>query len=141
MSISPSDSQFGRKIHRFRFAHVAVSQPLHRCRHRRAQQQRLTLPGTAAQYFFNVGSETDVEHPVRFVQNHTFQILQIERSASDVIEQSSRCTDNNLCAATQLLDLPPYRLTAVKRNTGNSAPTCQLLYFGVYLHRKLTGGN
>ncbi|MNP49313.1 hypothetical protein D3C76_1434910 [compost metagenome] len=50
---------------------------------------------------FYVFNEAHAQHFVSFIQNQTAQFREIQRTAFQVIQQTARCTDNNLWTLTQ----------------------------------------
>ena len=60
----------GGKVEHFRVAHVALGQPFDRRGNGGAQQQRLPRLRAAAEDLFDVGPETDVQHPIGLVEDH-----------------------------------------------------------------------
>ena len=55
--------------------HVAIGQPLDRFRQRGGEQHRLAVGRAATQDLFNVGTEADVEHPIRLIQDHDLELI------------------------------------------------------------------
>lgn len=84
--------------------HIAAGQLFHRRRNRRTEQQRLTRLRALAENLFDVRAEADIEHPVGFVEHRQFDIVELQRAASHVIENSTRRTDDHLRPAFQLLN-------------------------------------
>ena len=65
------DGDFGRRaVHGFMVNHVATGQALDRRRNRRAEQQRLSILGTALENLLDVRSEADIQHAIGFVEHH-----------------------------------------------------------------------
>ena len=86
----------GREVHHLGVAHVRAGQPFDRRGDRGAQQQRLPLLGAAAEDFFDVGPEADVEHPVGLVEHDDLEVAQIERAAADEVEHAAGRADDDL---------------------------------------------
>ena len=126
-----------REIQRLWIAHVAARQPFDRRRHSGTQQERLPALGAAPQDPFDVRPEANVEHPIRFVEHHDFQIGQRQCSPTEMIEHAARRADDDIGTAAQFFDLPADWLAAVERRDVNLAPERELLAFRAHLHSQL----
>ena len=70
-------------------------------RYRRREQQSAALFGGAVQNEFQIFAEAQIKHFVRFIQHHSADVGQVQRTASDVIAQTARCAHNNMRTAFQ----------------------------------------
>ena len=104
---------------------------------RGAQQQRLPLLRAAAEDFFDVGPEADVEHAVGFVEHDDFELVELQRAAADVVEHAARRADDDVGAAFELVDLAADRLAAVERHAGHPPAVGELFEFVAHLHGEL----
>ena len=84
--------------------------------------------------------EAHIEHFVRFIQNHRLNVVQADRLAVDVVEQTSRRTDDDLRFLLQCADLTADVLTAINRQANENL--CNVSSFPISsadLNGKLTG--
>ena len=105
------------------------------------KQHGLALLRYAGEDGFNVFPEAHIEHFVRLVQNHGFQILQLEGAPVHMVHDPSRCAHHNICTPFEVADLPIHAGAAVYRTgpyPGHEAGKLFQLLAG--LHGKLTGG-
>ena len=73
--------------------------------HRGAEKQRLTRKWRAFEDFLDVGDKAHVEHPVRFVDDHDLHICQNQFATLKVVQQTTRCCDQNIDAFVDQLVL------------------------------------
>ena len=88
-----------REVHDLGVDHVALCESFDAGGNCSAQQKRLSLLGAATQDFFDVGTKSDVEHAVGFVEHNGQQFFKNQRTAGQVVQYSSRCA-NDYVAAT-----------------------------------------
>ena len=65
---------------------------------RRAQEHRLSIFRTSTQNTLDARTKSNVEHPVGFVEHHTPDPTEPQRTALDVIDHASRGPDDHLDA-------------------------------------------
>ena len=82
--------------------------------HGGAEKHRLPLGGQVLEHLADVGQETHVEHPVNFVEYQVFDTTQIEIALLKVIDESSRCGDNNIRLSAQSIGLIPVTYATVE---------------------------
>ncbi len=63
---------------------------------RRAQQKGLAIFWAASQDAFDIRSEADVEHSIRFVQDDAPNIVQFERTSIDMVDDTTWGSDDDL---------------------------------------------
>ena len=83
---------------------------------RGAEQQRLPLLRAAAEDFFDVGTEADVEHAIGFVEHDDLNRSQVERAAADEIDHAAGRADDDVGPAFELGDLAANWFAAVDRD-------------------------
>ena len=105
-----------------------------RRRDRGAQEQRLPLAGTAAENFFDVGAEADVEHAIGFVEHDDANRSQVEGAAADEVEHAAGRADDDVGAVLQFADLAADRFAAVDGDAVDAAAVGQLFEFLADLH-------
>ena len=91
----------GLRRHALRVALVGARQPLDIARHRGGEQQRATLFGQGLQDEFQIVSKAQIQHFVCFVQRHGLHGRQVDIAALDMVAQSARRADHDMCAAVQ----------------------------------------
>src|SRR6516165_5690624 len=64
--------------------------------------------------------KSHVKHPIGFVENEAFNLVQSERIALDEIKQPARRGDKNIYAAEQRANLPAHRYTADRQRGCNA---------------------
>ena len=102
--------------HKHGFVHIPVSQGTDLLRHRSREQQGLAaFPRDVLHDGFNIIDEPHVEHFIGFIQHQDLHHIQLDSPAPDMVQQSSRRTDDDLYAKTQRPNLAVDRLTAVHR--------------------------
>src|SRR5919108_244954 len=88
-------------LHHDRLAEVLASQCLNLGWHCRAEEERLSVWWNLAHDLIDLGRESHVEHPVRFVQHEHLEIIEDEVLSFEVIDESARGRDDNVHAAAQ----------------------------------------
>jgi hypothetical protein len=78
---------------------------------------------------FNVVAETHVEHFVGFVEYYHLHLGQVHGTAFEVIEDPARRSDDDVYAATQVVNLVLYGLSAV-----HSKDTHAFVKFGEFFN-------
>ncbi len=91
--------RFRREIHDLGLAHVSAGEPFDGRGDRRAEQQGLALLRAAAEDFFDVGTEADIEHAIGFVEHDDFNRSQVQRPAADEIDHAARRADDDVGTA------------------------------------------
>jgi hypothetical protein len=88
-------------IDHYRLEQVAVCKLANPFVQSGAEQQCLAILWAATQDLLNARTETDIEHPVRLVEDHTPQSVQPQRTSLNVIDHTPRCSDYHLHALFQ----------------------------------------
>ncbi len=101
-----------RAVHFLRRLHVAVGQLLDERRHCGGQHQSLPFGRTAAQDLFDVRTETNVEHPIRFIQNRDREILQVQDAPFDQVDDSAGGADRDVDSLFEFVHLRTDRSAA-----------------------------
>ena len=109
--------------------------------HGSGKQYSLPFFRHSGQDGLNVLPEAHVEHFICLVQDHGFQILQLEGAPVHVIHNPSRCAHYNVCATFQITNLPIHAGAPIY-GTGSypGHEPGKLFQFLACLHGKLTGG-
>ena len=116
---------FGKRNDRFR----------HGCR----EQQSPPLFAGCVENFLKIFAKAHVEHFVRFIENHSAQVFQVERTAFKMVAQTARGADNDMCATAQG---PALFRSVHTADTGRNLGTGRLIkpcQFATHLQRKLAG--
>ena len=85
--------------------HVAPTHADDRGRHRRAEQHRVPVGRARLDEPLDVGQEAHVEHLVGLVEHERTDVRQVEAATVEVVEESSRCADDDVHAGLQRLRL------------------------------------
>ena len=105
----------------------------------RAQQKGLAIFWAASQYAFDIGSEADVEHSVRFVQDDAPNIVQFERTAIDMVDDATRGSDDDLNGSLEGFQLFRHVLAPSDFEDFSWATVSELDEFTVDLSGKFAG--
>src|SRR5689334_1723868 len=89
-------------LHYYRLAQILARQRLHFGRHRRTEQQRLSISRNLVNDTIDLWREAHVEHAVSFIEYQDFQIVEVHIATLDVIDQATRCCNYHVDSATQL---------------------------------------
>ena len=92
-------------VNTLRIGHVFPRQPDSILRHGSGQQDELALFRSLIHQGFDIFSESGSQHLIRFIQYNHFYGAQIQCTATDMIQQSSRSTNDNMWISLQLLNL------------------------------------
>jgi hypothetical protein len=109
-------------------------------RHRRGEEQRLTLRRKARHHSPELGSEAHVQHPVRLVEDQHLDVVESRGSGVEVIDQTSWRRDEDRPALTQGLALTFLRHTADDHRGAHPGLTAERIHRLRDLHRELPGG-
>ncbi|CCJ86707.1 hypothetical protein BN133_3084 [Cronobacter dublinensis 582] len=104
----------GLNAHFLRLFHKAAGNATNRFRHGRGEQRGLMFSRDLRHDSFDVFDEAHTQHFIGFVQDQTFQVRKIQRTALEVIQQTARRTDHNLRALAQCAQLHVITLAAVQ---------------------------
>ena len=130
---------FRRQVDVHRIVHVPLGQAKHFRRQRGGQEQGLPLPRHAAEDFFDVGAEADVEHPVGLVQHEVADAIERQGAARQVVDDPARRADHQGNAFFQFGKLPAETGAAVNGNATEVPVWGQLSGFLVDLHDQFAG--
>ena len=103
-------------LHDHRLAQILPRQRVHLGRHRRAEEQRLTIRRDLRDDAIDLRREAHVEHAVRLVQHEHLEVVEHHVLPLEVVDQSARRRDDDVHAAAQLLLLRVERHAAVDRH-------------------------
>ena len=106
---------FWREVHGFCIPHVSPRQSLNRAGNRGTKEQRLSLFRTAAQNLFDIGTKTDVEHPISFIKNDDIQSVHLQATTAHVVENTPWRANDNFSTSLQLFRLSPNRFPTIDR--------------------------
>ena len=120
-----------------RRSHVLLRQAENRTRHSCREEQRLALGRQAAHNLFDIVNKAHIQHFVCFVQYQEFDMVQTDRAAVDMVNQTTRGTDNNLHIVAQCADLTLDRLTAINRQRTHAAGAANFADFLSNLNSQL----
>ena len=108
---------------------------------RRAEHQRAALGalllGRRVQDELQILAEAEVKHLVRFVQNGSAQLGEVEASALDMVAQAARRADHDVCAGREHLLLRPAIHAADACGDARAGFGIQPSELALDLHRKL----
>ena len=119
--------------------HVLLGQAQNRTGHSCGEQQSLAFNRQAAHNLFDIINKAHIQHFVSLVQYEEFDMVQMNSTAVDMVNQTARSTDNNLHIVAQRTDLAFNRLAAVNRQRTHAAGTADFAYFFRNLNSQLTG--
>ena len=91
----------------------------------------------AAENFFDIGTETDVEHSIGLVEDDDFQIAEFQGATSEMIENAAGRADDHFRAAAEFVDLATDRLAAIQGDRMCFAAVRQFHDFFANLHGEL----
>jgi hypothetical protein len=94
-----------RELHHLRIAQQGVGEPPDLGRHRRGEEQVLTLRRQLRQDAPQIGQEAHVEHVVRLVEDEGLHVAEAERALVDQVEEAARAADDDLRVPAQRLRL------------------------------------
>ena len=77
------------------------------------EQQGLTHFRQIGQHATDSGQEAHVQHAIGFIEYQHLDVAQLQRALFDVIDQATRCCDQNINATTQRVDLRAHAGAAV----------------------------
>jgi hypothetical protein len=120
------------------FAQVLPGQGLDFGRHRRAEEQRLTVFGNLADDAIELRREPHVEHAIRFVEHENLEVVEHDVLSFHVIQQATRCGNDDIDALTQRLGLGLDPDTAIDRHDSQIGVLPVLAETLLDLGRKLT---
>src|SRR5690606_30002872 len=89
----------------YRIPQKARGQFSNAVRHRRGKEKRLAVCRKLRDDSFDVGSETHVEHPVRFIENKRFDLPEIDMLLLGEVEKPAGCGDDDIDAGGERPDL------------------------------------
>ena len=98
-----------RHVDPFRLLHVALSESFDRSWQRGGQEQRLSIRRAAPQNSLDVGTETDVQHSVGFIEDDDFQMVQDETATLHQVNHTTGRSDHDLSTTLQLIHLSSER--------------------------------
>ena len=102
--------------HFLRLFHKAAGNTANGFRHGGREQSGLMTLRDLRHNGFYVFDEAHAQHFVSFIQNQTAQLREIQRTAFQVVQQTTRGTDNDLRPLTQRAQLHVITLAAVQGN-------------------------
>ena len=105
------------------------------------QQHGLAVARTATEEPLNVVTEANVQHSVGLIEHCEFDFGEREVSAFDVVNHSTRCSDDNGRAAAELVRLRLHRLAAVEANDRQVFFARELLKFLADLQGQFASGS
>ena len=95
----------------------------------------------AAEDFFDVGPEADIEHAIGFVEHDDLDGAQIECSAANQVDHAAGCADDDIGPAFELGDLAANRFAAIDRHAGHPPAVGEFFEFFADLHGQLARGH
>jgi hypothetical protein len=101
----------------------------------------LPVARAAAEDFFDVGPEADVEHAVGFVENHDLDRSQVEGSAANEIDHAAGRADHHIRAGMQFVDLPFNWFATINGHTRDAATVREFLELVAHLDSQLARGD
>ena len=99
-----------------RIAAVTLDHVLDQARHRRREEQQLALLRHGLEDVFDVVAETHVEHPIGLVEDHHFEVVELQRATLHVVHDPAGRADDDLRPGVQRAELPLVTLPAVDRH-------------------------
>ncbi len=127
-------------LDQMRITHEPFGKPLYRLGHGRGETEHALFSGCLFQYFFDIIDETHIEHFVCFVEYHELEMLEVQGTASEVVEDTTGSSNNDMHAPLEFTQLQFHGGTAVY--SGNFQPSVSLqgvdLFSGLY--SKFTSG-
>ena len=105
----------------------------------RGEQQALTGRRQQVQDAPDVRDEAHVQHPVRLVQHQDLDLTELYRFLLNVIQQASRCRDDDLDPLTQLVGLGAHVHAAIDADRAQRYVLAIGLNRLVHLHRQFAG--
>mmetsp|Transcript_29269 Transcript_29269/g.56805 ORF Transcript_29269/g.56805 Transcript_29269/m.56805 type:complete len:336 (+) Transcript_29269:2469-3476(+) len=121
-------------------AEERVGDPLNLWRHGGGEEQRLAGKGGEAENPFNIRDKAHVEHPVSFVHDHDFHVIQDQLATFEMVQQTAGRGDQNIDA------LVDQDVLFLERNTTDQQRFGQFHVLGVgveilcHLGRQFAGG-
>ena len=88
--------------------------------HRSREEQRVAVCRHVVEYLVDAVGEAHVEHLVSLVEHHVLHSLELCGSAVHEVDESARCSHDNLCSVLQGTHLVDDRRTAVHGNNVDS---------------------
>ena len=130
----------GLDLHVLRIAQMAFGNGTDRLRQGCREQYGLTGWRKCLEDNFKIVHETQFQHFVSFVQNQVVHGRQHFFVTTQVVAQTARSGDNDLCAITDCFQLWTHRGAAVNGHNGNARHLLGVGFeSGCYLQRQLTG--
>ena len=99
------------------------------------QEKRLPFLGAITKDSLDVRAESDIQHAIGFVKDHTMNGLEIQRFALNVIENSTGSSHNDLGPFPKLFNLFSNWLAAIYRNACDFSSGCQFRELVAHLNR------
>ena len=103
----------------FVFAQVLVDNLLDAVRHGGAKEGALGVGGDFLEDGFHVFHKAHVEHFVSFVEDNSLDRSERNRTTLDMVNQTTRCGNDDACLALEGAQLDGDILTAIDRNYGH----------------------
>ncbi len=98
-----------------RIVQVLLRDPANRAGHRCGEQGDLLVAGGVAEDALDVLLEPHLEHLVGLVENEVLEIGQIQGALFEMVDDTTRGTDDDVCAAAQARQLDAVALATVDR--------------------------
>src|SRR5690554_3183633 len=95
--------------------HEPLCKAKYRFRHGRTEQEHPLFGRCLFENGFHIFDESHVENLICLIEYREFEILQIQRSSSDMVKDTSRCSDNHLHTPFESSDLQVHRRTSIDR--------------------------
>jgi hypothetical protein len=96
--------------------------------------------GKVAQHLLDVGKESHVQHPVRFVQHQVLDARQRGVLPGEMVEQPARGRDHDIHATPERMLLGPHADTAVNGRAGERSVNRKVVQILEDLRGQLPGG-
>ena len=125
----------------FHVAHVFFRQADDPFGHGRRKQQDAAVVVRIGQDFFDVFDKAHIEHFVRFVEDQVFQGLDVQCSATQVVEDAAGRADYDIDAFAQTPQLFGHRSSSVDRRNDEFAFGVERQDFFGNLQGQFAGGN
>ncbi len=100
-----NDNAIFREVDGLGFDHVFLGEPEDVGGHGGGEEECLSVCGTVSEDAFDIGTEADIEHPVCFVEDSDGEIFEVEMSTAHEIDDSTGCSDDDLSAGLDIVDL------------------------------------
>ena len=123
-----------------RFEQVAIRKFFHVGGQGGAEKERLSILWALAKYSFDIGTETDIEHAICFIENHAPKASQVKRTTLDVIDDASRRPDDDLHAFAKFPGLAIEVLATGNLERGSRTPFREFHKLPVHLGCEFPSG-